>query len=198
MNSRAPSFTHDMQESCICQRRRSSCIGRLSRENTSSMPGISELESRLCWIFHDFAVGAVEWVSDGCQYQREKEVRSRADSVIFSQAMSEVLLSSVEALDCLTARFVEWIFWRSLWCGPGGGMELHYSRGTLGLGDSRRFKQTSARSRVKDEMEEVVGRGRVSRKSLRSSKSTSVQTWNPLFATQMINETVEFQDGPNV
>lgn len=34
-------------------------------------------------------------------------MRSRADSVIFSQAMSEVLLSSVEALDCLTARFVE-------------------------------------------------------------------------------------------
>lgn len=34
---RAPSFTHDMQESCICQRRRSSCIGRLLKENTSSM-----------------------------------------------------------------------------------------------------------------------------------------------------------------
>lgn len=34
---RAPSFAHDMQESCICQRRRSSCIGRLLKENTSSM-----------------------------------------------------------------------------------------------------------------------------------------------------------------
>lgn len=86
----APSFTHDMQESCICQRRRSSCIGRLSRENTSSMLATQNLSRDSVGFSMIFAV----------EFRMDVSIRD-------SQAMLEVLLSSVEALDCLTARFVE-------------------------------------------------------------------------------------------